>query len=356
MGEINRGLLFGREVPEDQKDIFVKRTGDLFHKAFSRENLYLAYLDARRGKRSRRACFDFEINLGTNLADLYQEIHSGNYRPQPYFKFMVYEPKPRLIYAPAFRDIVLQHAIYRVIYPIFDRCFIATSFACRKGYGTHRASDYTQRALRAYDGELYSLKLDVRKFFYSIDRQVLRGLIEKKVKDRRFVDVMMLFTITEEPLGIPIGNLLSQLYALIYLNPVDHFIKRELQVKHYVRYVDDMVLVGLSRDQALQCKDKIVAFLREQLRLDLSRSTLQKIRRGVNFVGYRTWRSKRFIRKYSLFKFKRKVRTGDQAAVVSLLGHARRTASLPYMLRLAGKAPDMALPKSYQKIIKEMAA
>jgi retron-type reverse transcriptase len=354
LGEIGKNLLFGRTQSEDQKD-FMKRFGNLFAQAFSKENLYQAYLDARRGKRGKRACFEFEINLGANLTALHAEVQAGSYRPQPYFKFMVYEPKPRVIYAPSFRDIVLQHAVYRVIYPIFDQTFISTSFACRNGYGTHKASDYTQRALQNYGNDAYILKLDVHKFFYSIDRQILRELIERKLKDRRLVDVMMLFADTGAPLGIPIGNLLSQLYALIYLNPVDHFIKRILKVSHYVRYVDDMVLVGLSREQALAYRGQIVRFLKTKLHLELSKSTIQKIKRGVNFVGYRTWKTKRIIRKYSLHKFSRRLKTGDQQAVVSLLGHAKSTDSLPYLLRLIRAAPHrIEIPKSYRKMQKEM--
>jgi RNA-directed DNA polymerase len=333
----------------------MKRFGNLFEQAFSKENLYQAYLDARRGKRGKRACFEFEINLGTNLAQLHEEICRGSYRPQPYFKFMVYEPKPRVIYAPAFRDIVLQHAIYRVIYSIFDRGFISTSFACRIGYGTHKASDYAQRALREYCGDLYLLKLDVRKFFYSIDREILRELVEHKIKDRRLVGVMMLFADTGEPLGIPIGNLLSQLYALIYLNPLDQFIKRVLKVRHYVRYVDDMVLIGLSREEALAYRALIVEFLKTRLHLSLSKSTIQRIKRGINFVEYRTWKTSRIIRKYSLHKFRRKLRAGDQEAIVSLLGHARATDSLPYMLRLLSGSPHpIIIPKSYKKLQQEV--
>jgi len=354
LGEIGKNLLFGRET-EDQKDGSVKRIGGLFSQTFSKDNLYQAHLDARQGKRGKRACFEFEINLGANLAQIYAEIHNNTYHPQPYFKFMVYEPKPRIIHAPAFRDIVVQHAIYRIIYPIFDRGFISTSFACRKGYGTHRASLYTQKALQQYESSLCILKLDVRKFFYSINRQVLRELIDRKIKDRRLVEVMMLFADTGEPLGIPIGNLLSQLYALIYLNPLDHFIKRELAVRHYVRYVDDMVLVGLTWDQALFCKARIVEFLRDRLHLELSKSTIQGIKRGVNFVGYRTWRTRRIIRKYSLYKFSRKLKSGNEQSVISLLGHAKGTDSLRYMLGMIKVAPqNIKLPRSYQKIMKEM--
>lgn len=349
LGEIGRNLLFGRAT-EDQK-AFMKRFSNLFEQAFSKGNLYQAYLDARRGKRGKRTCFEFEVNLGANLAALYKEVHAGSYRPQPYFKFMVYEPKPRVIYAPAFRDIVLQHAIYRVIYPIFDRTFISTSFACRNGYGTHKASDYTQRALRHYGGDSYILKLDVRKFFYSIDRQILRELVARKIKDRRLIEMMMLFADTGDLLGIPIGNLLSQLYALIYLNPLDHFIKRVLKVHHYVRYVDDMVLIGLSREQALAYRGLIVEFLKNHLCLELSKSTIQRVKQGVNFVGYRTWKNKRIIRKYSLYKFNRRLKAGDQQAVVSLLGHAKGTNSLPYMLHLIKTAPQsIYIPRTYKKL------
>ena len=151
----------------------MKRYGNLFEKTFSKENLQLAYLDARKGKRKKKSCFEFEINLGVNLMGLFNRIHDGFYKPDPYFQFTVYEPKERLIYAPSFRDVVIQHAIYRIVYDIFNKTFIDTNFACRVGYGTHKASDYTQKALRYYDKELYTLKLDIRKFFHSIDRTIL---------------------------------------------------------------------------------------------------------------------------------------------------------------------------------------
>jgi len=331
----------------------MKRIGKLFDKAFSEENLYRAYLDARKGKRKKCACLLFEKNLGTNLEELYQKIHSNSYKPKPYFKFFVYEPKKRIIYAPAFKDIVVQHAIYRIIYSIFDKTFINTSFACRKGYGTHRASKYTQRALRKYSKNLYTLKLDIKKYFYSINRTILRKLIERKIKDKRFVDMVMEFAVYENPIGIPIGNLLSQIFALIYLNPLDHFIKRILKIKHYVRYVDDFILIGLTRDKCLECKRNIITYLKDNLYLVLSKFTIQKIKRGVNFVGYRTWQSYKLIRKYSLYNFKRSVRKGKLQSIVSLLGHAKDTLSLRHMLNIikeANHAKNIQIPKSYRQI------
>lgn len=320
----------------------MKRQGNLFDECFTRDSLYKGYIEARRGKRMRRQCYRFDTRAGAVLDWLHRRIHDGSYRARDYHRFIVHEPKKREICAPWFGDIVVQHAIYRVIRPIFERSFIDQSFACRLGKGTHTASDYAQAALRASSPSSYTLKLDVRKFFYRIDRGILRQLIERKIKDRRLVDVMMLFAELPEPTGIPIGNLLSQTYALIYLNALDHFVKRELKVRLYCRYVDDFILFNLTREQCHDYKARIEAFLRNELRLELSKWTMAKTKQGVNFVGYRTWRSKKFIRKYSLFKFRRAVKCGNLARVTSILGHAKRTHSLGFMWQtIAQVNPDL---------------
>jgi hypothetical protein len=319
----------------------MKRHGDLFDTCFSMEGLHDAYLVARKGKRGKRSCFEFERRLGSHLTALHDELHSETYTPQPYYTFQVFEPKPRIIHAHAFRDVVVQHAIYRQTYPIFDKTFIDTSFACRVGKGTHRCADYVQQAMRQYDGDRYTLHLDVRKFFYSIDHAILTALRERKIKDPRLLRLLPMFA-GEGEIGIPIGNLLCQLDALIYLNPVDHFIKRELKVRHYARYVDDILLIGLARDEANQAKQAIEAFLRDKLRLGLSKAVIRPIRHGVNFVGYRTWRSKRFVRRHSLHRFGRALRAGRIASLNSLMGHALRTSThRHYCRRLRAERPDL---------------
>lgn len=329
----------------------MKRFGYLYDQAFSRENLFAAYKAAAQHKHGKRACYNFEKRLAFNLDRIYTALNDGIYRPQPYYTFMVYEPKPRVIYAPAFSDLVVQHAIYRVIYPIFNPTLIEQSFACRVGKGTHKAADYAQKALQASRQGAYTIKLDIRKFFYRIDRTVLRIQIERKIKDRRFVDLMMMFADHGEPIGIPIGNLLSQLYALIYLDPLDRFVKRELKVKQYCRYVDDFILFNLTREQCIEYKNRIETFIRDELRLELSKFTIAPVTRGVNFVGYRTWASKRFIRKHSIFKFYRAMRRGQLESVVSILGHARKTHSLKNLISAIkdkNHALYCQLPKVYR--------
>jgi RNA-directed DNA polymerase len=329
----------------------MKRIGYLFEKAFTKENLYNAFLDAQKNKRNKIDCYNFEMNLFYNIDTLYNEIHNNNYYVSKYKTFKVYEPKERKIYAPIFRDLVVQHAIYRIIYPIFDKTFIFTSYACRKNKGVHKASNYTQQSMRKYNKEKYFVQLDIKKYFHSIDRLILKRLLEKKIKDKRFINIMMQFTEMETLTGIPIGCLLSQLYALIFLNPLDHYIKRVLKVKHYVRYVDDFLLIGITKTECFEFKKLIINFLRNNFNLELSKCLISKIKKGINFVGYRTWQNKRFIRKYSLFKFRKLVIKGKQHSVASLLGHAKNTNSLIYLFKIIKENNnDIEIPKNYRQL------
>ena len=161
---------------------------------------------------------------------------------------------------------------------------------------------------------------------------------------------MMQFADHGEPVGIPIGNLLSQLYALIYLNPLDHFVKRDLGVEHYCRYVDDFVLFGITRNQAIAYRDDIIEFI-ARLKLELSKSTVARMTRGINFVGYRTWSSRRFVRKHSLYTYRKSARRGDMASIASCLGHASRTHSLQHMLRFFKEHHHVThqLPEAYRR-------
>ena len=310
----------------------MKRHGYLFEEAFSRENLYKAYLNASKNKHAKRSCFNFERRLAWNLDRIYKSLHNGTYKPQPYYTFTVYEPKERVIYAPSFYDLVVQHAIYQVICPIFNPTMIHQSYACQKGKGTHKAADYAQWALQQIPRGSYTMKLDIRKFFYRINRSILRKQFERKIKDARFVDLMMVFADYGQPIGIPIGNLLSQIYALIYLNPLDHFIKRELKIKLYCRYVDDFVLFGISKKECENSLVLIKDFI-TRIGLELSKYTIALVKKGINFVGYRTWASKRFIRKHSMYVFSRRVKAKKLNSIISVFGHAKHTHSKANLLR-----------------------
>jgi hypothetical protein len=222
--------------------------------------------------------------------------------------------------------------------------------------GTHKAAAQAWGYLKQTAGSLY-LKMDIRKFFYSIDRGVLEGLFWKKIKDKRLVEMMGRFVQFEGD-GIPIGNLLSQLYALIYLNPLDHFVKRTLKCGRYVRYADDFIIFGLrSKNECHEVLSRVREYLQGNLRLDLSKWSIDSARHGVNFVGYRMWPTLRLIRKHSLHRFNRAARSGKTESVVSLLGHAKHTHTLTYMLRkLRYKHAHILnqLPKQYRHMALEV--
>jgi retron-type reverse transcriptase len=320
-----------------------KRVGDLFNTMFTLDSLYDAYLKSRVSKRYKFSVMQFERDLGSNLSKLLDDLIGGSYEPKPYKSFYVYEPKPRLIHAPHFRDVIVQRAMYDMLYPIIDKSFLVDSFGCRVGYGTHRAADKVQIYLRQSSHDSYTLQMDIRKFFYRIDRKVLLLLWEKKIKDKRVLDLILQFT-EYEGTGIPIGNLMSQISALVYLNELDHFVKRELNIKKYVRYVDDFVVFDLSKNDAYEILGKIQEFLSTNLMLELSKYRIAPINRGVNFCGFRTWRSVRFVRKHSMMTFKRSLKCLRVERVVSCLGHAKSTTGYRKMLKMAfGFSTDLPI-------------
>ena len=312
----------------------------LFHKIISKESLWRAWESARKGKRNRKAIFNFDINAGYEIDKLHQELVSGNYQPIKPRTFIIHKPKQRVIQAPDIRDSVVQHAIYAEIYPIFDRTFIHDNYGCRIGKGTHRASDQLQRYMRQCDDDSYYLQLDIRKFYYSIDNSILEERIKRKIKCPILVDLIMMFS--SDKVGLNIGYLLSQLKGLIYLDRMDHYIKRVCKIKRYVRYVDDFIIVGLSRSDAVFLKNHIEQWLKDHLNLSLSRWRTAKIKCGVNFVGFRTWKEGRFVRKRSLNNFGKALKKNKADSIQSLLAHAKHSGTRRHFIdRLLKENPSL---------------
>lgn len=329
----------------------MKRAGHLFDQVVSEGTLLAAFAQASRNKRAHRSTFQFTRNLGGQIGRLLDELNSGQYRPHPCNRFIVNErKKARLIEAPAFRDLVVQHAIYAVVSPLLERRYIETSFACRIGKGTHKAADWLQHVVRRAPRTSWALHVDVRKFFYSIDRGVLEALLRRVIKCERTLSLMMLFAQRPEARGVPIGNLLSQTFANVYLNSLDHFCKRELKVAHYARYMDDSIMIAPDRQTGLLWLERITQHL-VLLGLEISHYSLQPIQRGVNFVGYRTWSRGRFVRPSLISAIRSDARHGRLDALVSRLGCARRTCSLnPLLTYLKGHhhAVFDRLPQAYR--------
>jgi hypothetical protein len=311
----------------------MKRYGYVLEKIVDDDNLINAFYNAQKHKRKKAEAINFEMNLLDEIKKIKKELIDGTYKPKPYCVFYVYSPKKRLIHAPCFRDVVVQHAIYQVIYPIFNPTLICQNYACRKGYGTHKAGDYLKKCIRKVDDNLYYLQLDIQKYFYLIDHEQMKKIFLKKIKDKKAVNLLMMFVGSDldKNKGLPIGNLLSQLFASMYLNEMDNYIKKHLFVKRYVRYVDDFVCVGLTKELCFAFKEKIKIFLK-RFKLKFSKYTIQKIKKDINFCGYRHWKNKRLIRKYSLHKFTRKLKKNMFSSCISILGRAYKTQSIKSMI------------------------
>lgn len=338
-----------------------KRIGNLYNEVISVNHLVEIYSRAKIGKCRRASKMNFELDFTTNILKMHNALKTNNYKPQPYNYFVLNTFKKREIYAPQFQDIIIQHAILDIIEPIFDKTLIEETHGCRKGHGIHTASNYVQKCMRKCDDNDYYLQLDIKKYFYSIDRDILKKLIEKKIKDKVLVNLICEYANIENvKSGVPIGNLLSQFFGLIYLSPLDHFIKRELKQKYYCRYVDDFIILGLKKYEIKSILSKIINFLSKELNLSLSKVKANKIKHGINFVGYRTWKHFRLVRKFCLKNFKRKVKNNKLLSVISMLGHSLRTSSylkyidilLKYNLNLVGFLPKKSLSKMKLALLK----
>lgn len=296
-----------------------KTYNNLFEKVYDFEALHAAYQRARAGKRDRLEVQQFEQDLEGNLIQLQNELLWGQYRSGKYRLFQVSEPKKRDVAALPFRDRVVQHALVAAIEPIWERRFISTSFACRPLKGTHKGADSAQAMLRKVKrehGKVYVFKADVAKYFASIDHDVLRALLRGKIRCRRTLAVLDEIiessdTINARPgVGLPIGNLCSQLFANIYLHELDGFVKHGLREANYVRYMDDFIIVHHDKAHLARTRQKVEAFLLHRLKLHTNSKTqifpVGMLRgRALDFLGYRIWPTHRRIRKSSIGRIRR---------------------------------------------------
>lgn len=285
--------------------------------------MFRAWREFRRGKSSKRDVQEFEFNLEDNLFQLHADLVSRAYQHSPYSAFYITDPKLRHIHKACVRDRVLHHAVFRVLYPLWDRTFIHDSYSCRLGKGTHRAvrrlEVFARKLSRNLSRPIYALKCDVKKFFDSVDHELLLGLIKHKVSDAETIWLIGAIIDSfgqERGRGLPIGNVTSQLFANIYINELDKFIKQELQIQYYIRYCDDFVILGLGVDELGGFRVAVEDFLTEHLKLSLhpDKIIIKKFAQGIDFLGYvvlpyhrvlRTKTKKRMLQKlHALAKIK----------------------------------------------------
>lgn len=247
--------------------------------------------------------------LQANTMLIAEQIISGEYMPGRPKEFVIFEPKKRTISALPFRDRVVQHAINNIIEPIFEQTFYAQSYGCRKGKGTHSGAIKCQSLQRKLSkgSDLWILKTDFAGYFYNIDRVVLHKRIRAKISCKETLRLIELF-ICKDGVGIPIGNLTSQLFANVYGTIADEWLLHTAKKKNFIRYMDDIVIFGESKREMLQLKEPFEKFCFENMRLRLSHWSVTNVSQGVNFLGYRIWPTHKLMRKQSVSTAKRKIK------------------------------------------------
>ena len=334
-----------------------KTYGSLFPRIYDFQALHDAYCRARAGKRDRPEVQRFEQDLEGNLIELQNELIWGTYRTGEYRTFEIHEPKARRVAALPFRDRVVQHSLVAVIEPIWEARFVHDSYACRPGRGTHRGADRAQQMLRQVKrrhGRVVVLKGDVKSYFASIDHAILKRLLRRRIRCARTLALLDQIIDSSNQInatpgvGLPIGNLVSQLAANIYLHELDAFVKHELREKHYVRYMDDFVIVHHDKAHLHAVRERIDRFLGDRLRLQTNAKTqiypVGLLRgRSLDFLGYQMWPTHRRMRRSSIVRISRTLRKLQRLYERGQIGLDRVRASVQSWLAHAAHADARGL-------------
>lgn len=334
-----------KDIKSNRKEALMS----LYEKIYDTNNMEESYKRTQSAERKyRKEAIYFSMSKERKLRGLRKELKDKTYRSGSYIEFYVYEPKKRLVHAPHIRDKIVQFSIHTVLQGVYRPVFIKDSYACLEDKGTHEAVHRIQHYMRLaqwkYE-EPYIVKIDVRKFFYSINRDILKTIYRKKIPESeqdflRILD-MIVDSSPEGEKGLPLGNVTSQDFANIYLNEVDQFCKRYLGLKWYVRYMDDICIIVKDSETARNVLAKIRAYVKDHLDLELNEKThIYALAQGINTLGFRIHTTHLEVRNSSKAAMKRRIKKIDekvqsgrltkkqaQQAVNAWLGHARHSNS-----------------------------
>jgi RNA-directed DNA polymerase len=297
------------------------------------ENLLDAWKEFLRGKKGKQDVQEFQADLMRQILQLHEELKAKTYTHGGYQHFKISDPKPRDIHKASVRDRLLHHAVYRILYPYFDAKFIADSYSCRQGKGTHRAinrfRDFAYRVSKNHTRTCFVLKCDIRKFFASIDHRTLFVILERHISDQAVL-CLLREVVGSFPKGLPLGNLTSQLLVNVYMNEFDRFVKHKLKIKYYIRYADDFVFLSQDKKELEQTLPVIEVFLREELKLQLhpDKVFIKTFASGVDFLGWVHFPDHRILRTASKRRMFRRLREragqeGEEATKQSYRGMLR---------------------------------
>jgi hypothetical protein len=297
----------------------MKRVGGLYERILDRENFLVAFHRAARGKRHRAEVRDFQKDLPDWLPSIALRLYTGNFQFGRFHQFVIRDPKERIITAPCFEERVVHHAIMNVCEPVLDRWLIDETFACRVGHGREAA---VKRAMHFCRTQPWCLKLDVRKYFDSINHDQLLSLLTRKFKEVPLLillnRIVRSFRGTQR-MGLPIGSLMSQHFANFYLGWFDRYVKESIQVRGYVRYMDDMLIWGDNRHDLKIVQQECEQFVSDVLGLELKPPQVRRIEQGIGFLGCRLFPTHVELNRRSKHRWQKRVRFLERAYRLGLL-------------------------------------
>jgi RNA-directed DNA polymerase len=276
----------------------MKRIGNLYEKICSVENLRLADAIARKGKSKQHGIQVHDRNREENIQLLHLALVNKTFRTSLYTTFPIFEPKERIVFRlPYYPDRIVHHAVMNVLEPVFISVFTTDTYSCIKGKGIHAAARAVKRALKDEAGTTYCLKMDIKKFYPSVDHDILKQLLRRKIKDQDLL--WLLDEIIDSAAGLPIGNYLSQYFANFYLTYFDHWIKEVKQVRYYFRYADDLVILYYDKAYLHTLLSEISDYLKTNLHLTVKENyqVFPVASRGIDFIGYRFFHTHTLLRK-----------------------------------------------------------
>ncbi|MBU3925727.1 reverse transcriptase/maturase family protein [Patescibacteria group bacterium] len=304
----------------------VKKVKIKYLDIISIENLLLAWKEFLKGKRNKKDVQKFQFNLMDNILSLHNELANKIYKHGNYQAFKINDPKPRDIHKARVRDRLVHHAIYRILYSYFDRKFIADSFSCRLKKGTHKAINrfrsFYYKVSKNNTRTCWVLKCDIRKFFANINHKILKNILSKHIADKNILwlleNVIDSFK-TKVGVGLPLGNLTSQLFVNVYMNEFDQFIKQELKIKYYIRYCDDFVIFSKNRKFLEKVILPVKNFLNNKLKLKLhfKKISIKTIDSGVDFLGWINFSDHRILRTKTKRRMVKRVKTNSSLETIN---------------------------------------
>ena len=284
----------------------VRKYKNLWKEVISKENIEIAYQKAIKGKSKYSAVRKFNKNKEENLEMIRQMLINQTYKTAEYNQRTIYEPKERVIYVlPFCPDRIIHHALMNVLIPILTKMFIKDTYACIKGRGLHKGSKLTTKYVRKYK---YCLKCDIRKFYPSVNHDILYKMCGRKFKEKEILWLLheIIYSVEGET-NVPIGNLPSQWFGNLYMTPFDRFVTEKLGITAYLRYCDDFCLFSNNKQELNQAKKAIKTYLKDVLQLNMSKCDLFRTSQGVDFLGYRHFTSYILLRKSTSKRVKKRL-------------------------------------------------